>query len=122
MKKYQLIEANNPNLQVGTVRNRFFFRDDDPFCFKLAAHIGYMRLNQIAEMKLWLAQRETKVAHFFCRAFGEVGERFQCGKWCKHYTPKNGKSGACNYFGYTYEQTDRCFTLLQPETLKHVKR
>lgn len=116
MKKYQLTEklsteALSPLLRVGAVSTRFFFRQDDAMCYKLDAHIDYMLFNGINEMDLWLAECETKVSHFFCKAFGEVGERFQCGTWCQHYAPKNGKSGACKHFGYTYEQTDRCFTL-----------
>lgn len=67
----------------------------------------------ISEMDLWLAERVTNSPYFYCQHYGEVGERSEgsCGKICKGYKPRNGKSGICKNYGYTYEQTDRCFTL-----------
>jgi len=118
MKKYQLTEklsteALHPVLRVADVSTRFFFRQDDASCFKLDAHIDYMLLNGINEMDLFFAERETNAPYFFCKHFGEVGEKSEggCGSLCKGYEAKNGKSGACKHYGYTYEQTDRCFTL-----------
>ena len=107
----KLTETQNPLLKISDVSTRFFFKQDDAFCFRLNAHIDYMLDNGITEMDLWLAERETKVSHFFCKAFGQIGERFQCGKWCQYYAPRNKKSGACNHLGYTYKQTDRRFYL-----------
>ena len=118
MKKYQLTEkqpneALHPVLRVGVVSTRFFFRQDDASCYKLDAHIDYMLFNGITQMDLWLAEREMNAPYFFCKHFGEVGEKSEggCGKICKGYEARNGKSGTCIYYGYTYEQTERCFTL-----------
>lgn len=95
----------------GRGRNRLFFRDDDASCFKIPDHVEYMKQNGLSEMKLYLAEREVGVDHFFCKHFDEVGQRFQCGTWCQGYSPRNGKSGVCRHFGFTYEQTEKCFTL-----------
>lgn len=118
MKKYKLTEklsneALHPVLRVGAVSTRFFFREDDVSCYKLDAHIDYMLFNGIKEMDLFLAEREINAPYFFCKHFGEVGEKSEggCNRLCKGYEPKNGKSGTCKNYGYTYEQTDRCFTL-----------
>ena len=118
MKKYQLTEklsteAQSPDFLVGAVSTRFFFRKDDESCWKLDAHIDYMLFNGITEIDLFLAERETNAPYFFCKHFGEVGEKSEggCGKLCKGYEARNGNSGACKHYGYTYEQTDRCFTL-----------
>lgn len=118
MKKYQLSEkysneALHPVLRVGAVSTRFFFRDDDDTCYTLQSQIDYMIENGITEMKLFLAERETKSPYFFCKHFGECGDKSECtcGKICDGYKPKNGKSGVCKHYGYTYEQTDRCFIL-----------
>ena len=118
MNKYQLTEklsteAPRPVLRVGAVSTRFFFRDDDETCYTLQSQIDYMIDNGITEMDLWLAERETNAPCFFCKHFGECGYKSEggCGKRCDGYKPRNGKSGVCKHYGYTYEQTDRCFTL-----------
>ena len=116
LKKYQLklsTEANNPLLRVGDVSTRFFFRKGDDVCYNLDAHIDFMLSNCITEMDLWLAERVTNSPYYYCKKFGEVGEKSEggCGKLCKGYEARNGKSGACKYNGYTYEQTEICFTL-----------
>lgn len=118
MKKYQLTEklskeALKPVLRVGAVSTRFFFRDDDDTCYTLQSQIDYMIENGITEMDLWLAEREINAPYFFCKNFEECGDKSEggCGKLCDGYKPRNGKSGVCKHYGYTYEQTDRCFTL-----------
>ncbi len=118
MNKYQLTEklsteAPHPVLRVGDFITRFFFRDDDDTCYTLQSQIDYMIDNFINEMDLWLAERETNVPYFFCKHFGECGDKSEsgCGKLCEGYNPRNGKSGVCKHYGYTYEKTDRCFTL-----------
>jgi hypothetical protein len=113
MKIYQLTEKPTSLLRVGNISSRFFFRDDDCGCYKLDAHINYMVENGLTEMDLFLAKRETNTPYFFCKHFGEVGEKSEgtCGKLCEGYESRNGKSGVCQHYGYTYEQTDRCFTL-----------
>jgi len=117
MKKYQLTEklseVENPTFLVSDFRNRFFFREDDASCWKLDAHVDYMLFNGITEMDLYLAERETKAPYFFCRHFGEVGEKSEggCGNLCKAYIARNGKGGCCKHYGYTYNQTDICFVL-----------
>ena len=118
MKKYQLTEklsteAQSPAFLVGAVSTRFFFRKDDESCWKLDAHIDYMLFNRITEIDLFLAERETNASYFFFNYFGEVGEKTEggCTKLCKGYESRNGKSGVCKYYGYTYERTDRSFTL-----------
>jgi hypothetical protein len=118
MKKYQLNEklsdeALNHVLRLGAASSRFFFRKDEESCYKLDYHIDYMLENGISEINLYLAKRETNAPFFFCKHFGEVGEKSEggCGKLCNGYDPRNGNSGVCKHYGYTYEQTDRCFTL-----------
>lgn len=118
MKKYQLTEKLSTEAQksaflVGAFSTRFFFREEDSSCWKLDAHIDYMLFNGIAQMDLFLAERETNASYFFCKHFGECGDKSEggCGKRCEGYKPRNGKSGVCKHYGYTFEQTDRCFTL-----------
>ncbi len=118
MKKYQLTEklsneARKPLLRVGAVSTRFFFRKDDDTCYKLKSQIDYMIEHGLTTMDLYLAERVTDTDYFYCRHFGEVGEKSEggCGKICDAYKSRNGRSGVCRHYGYTYENTDRCFTL-----------
>ncbi len=114
MKRYKLVEKGNPPIGgTANVKNRFFFRADDETCYKLFLHIDFMRENNIESIDLVLAEREVRVDRMFCKEYG-VGDRAYCGQWCPLYTPKNGKGGACKHFGYTYERTDRVFTLFKP--------
>lgn len=126
MRKYQLTEklstkAHRPLLQVAVadLSTRFFFRDDDCDCYTLKSQIDYMIANGLTEMDLWLAERELNAPYFFCKHFQECGDKSEgnCGKLCDAYKPRNGKSGVCQHYGYTYEQTDRCFTLKLPDEL-----
>lgn len=119
MIKYQLIEKNpnteeSKNLSKQALKKcSFFSKDDDEYCYKLKWHIDYMLKNEISELDLYLARRETDVPYFFCKHFYQVGDKIEggCGKMCEGYQPRNGKSGACRHYGNTYEKTDRLFTL-----------
>ena len=105
--------AQNPQLHKHSVNKRFYFRQDDDTCYTIESHLQYMIENHIEEMDIFLAKRETDSGYFFCKHFNEVGEKSEggCGKMCKAYKPRNGKSGACKFVGYVYEQTDKCFSL-----------
>jgi hypothetical protein len=127
MIKHKLIENLSPTtgnlpLSGGSVGHRYFFRDDDAWCYAIDAHIDYMLLHGLTEMQLYLAQREVSSHYFHCRHFGEVGEKSEstCGKICKAYEPRNGKSGRCKHSGFTYEQSDRCFTLKLRTNVKSI--
>ena len=100
-------------LHKHSVNKRFYFRQDDDTCYKIENHLEYMIENHIEEMDIFLAKRETNSGYFFCKHFNEVGEKSEgvCGKMCKAYQPRNGKSGSCKFAGYVYEKTDKCFSL-----------
>ena len=93
---------------LGSLRKRYYFQNTDADCYTLDYHLQYMTENDIKEMDVYLAERETKSDYFYCKHFQEIGERGygECGNFCKAYTPRNGKSGVCKHFGYTYEQTE----------------
>ena len=111
IKRQKVSDSTNPLLGLGGVGKRCFFQKHDENCYTLDYHLQYMVDNHIKEMDVWLAKREVNAPYFFCKHFQESGERGGCGKHCDAYSPRNGKSGVCKHFGYTYEQTDQCFTL-----------
>lgn len=94
--KYKLTENKYPEKSTAKLKNRYFFHDSDASCYKLLTYIEYMRYNHISEMELRLAKREMDSEYFFCKEYG--------------------RSGACEHWGYTYEQTDREFTLTIEES------
>ncbi len=87
---------------------KLYFQKDDECCYGLDHHKDYMRENDLQELELFEAKRETGTGMFFCKEFGEIGDVSErsCGKQCEKYNARNGKSGRCKYSGYCYEQTD----------------
>jgi len=65
--------------------------------------------NQLSELRLFEAKRETGTDMFYCEKYEEVGYKGvgSCGKICRGYKPRNKKSGACRHLGTLYEQTDK---------------
>jgi len=90
---------------------KLYFQKDDEYCYNLEYHLQYMKENNIQEMDVYLAKSEVRSDQFFCKHFLQSGERGECGKECQSYSPRNGVSGICKHFGYTYEKTDKKFTL-----------
>ncbi len=63
--------------------------------------------DNLTEIEVIKAKRDTGQGYFFCKHFGSVGEVGQgCGKSCEAYKPRNGKSGRCIHSGYCYTYTD----------------
>lgn len=78
---------------------------NDSFCYMKDCIIDMMKYKGIKEVKAYEAMKETDNDFFWCKEFGDVGEKGQsCGKNCPSYTPKNGKSGCCKYVGNLYSK------------------
>jgi len=86
----------------------YFSSINDEVCSTIAFHKSEMKEMNITEITLFEAKRETDSDYFWCKEFQEIGEKGQdtCGKGCCKYEPKNGKSGCCKHYGFTYEKTD----------------
>lgn len=92
--------TSNPK---GINPHRFYFQEADENCYSLGYHLDYMKENFLTEMKVYLAIPEVSSDYFYCKHFQVCGERGDCGKSCEAYTPRNGKSGVCKHFAFTYE-------------------
>lgn len=92
---------------------KFYFQKGEPMCFTKQHHLEFMQEYNIQEMEVCEAKREVGNGFFFCKKYDEIGESSDtgCGRSCEGYLPKNGKSGCCKYYGYTYECTDKIVTL-----------
>ena len=85
----------------------YYRNQDDEFCYDIEAHKDYMRENDLSELELYEAKRETNVDFFYCKEYGEVGEKGDCGIICDKYKANNGTGGRCKHYGYCYEKTDK---------------
>ncbi len=114
---YQLFEIDGAELRPIKKSDKLikglFFNNLDEMCRPLSYHINEMVHEGVDELTLNLAEREIGSDFFYCRKFDVVGEKSEwgCGRECKHYAPRNGKSGACKHIGYTYDNTGRMFLL-----------
>jgi len=114
---YQLFKIDGAELRPikksDKLHKAWFISNLDDICIRISSHIEDMKQADLEEITLYLAERETGVSHFYCRELGFVGEKSEggCGRECKHYAPRNGKSGACKHIGYTYDNTGRMFLL-----------
>ncbi len=91
----------------------YFLKGDEYVCYKLDHWKNYMADNELKEVELFEAKRETETGYFYCKEFGEVGSVNEgCGKFCEKYKPNNGKNGRCKHYGYCYEAlTDKVIVL-----------
>ena len=89
----------------------YFGGDNDENCYSITYFKEKMMEDDLAEMVIILAERETGTEYFFCKEYFSVGEKGECGKICDGYKPNNGKNGRCKHFGYCYDVTDKKFLL-----------
>ncbi len=76
---------------------------NDSFCYTKECIIDMMKVEGIKEVKAYEAVIDINNDFFWCKEFGEVGEKGQsCGKKCGFYEPRNGKSGCCKHVGNLY--------------------
>jgi len=95
---------------------RYFFADnnlsttddyDDDYCYPESVFQAYMEEYNLTEIKVFLAVKDTIFTdYFWCKALADFGAKGEgtCGKVCKDYKPRNGKSGICCHYGFTYER------------------
>jgi len=92
---------------------KLYFQEKAESCCTLSWHYKYMKENNIKEMIVFEAERDTNIDYFYCTFYDEIGEKNEgCGKRCDEYNPRNGKNGRCNYSGHCYSPTDK-FKLLK---------
>jgi hypothetical protein len=61
------------------------------------------RKEGLKEITLFTAIPQKVEGMIWCKAFGDIGEKGECGRQCDLYEPKNGKSGMCKNQGKFYE-------------------
>ena len=80
---------------------------DDEMCYKIDVHLKYMVEHDMQKMDVFKAVRVRSKDWIFCKEYGTISERGECGRVCSGYAPKNGRSGACKHLGGLYEPGER---------------
>lgn len=95
---------------------KYFLNEDKEVAYQLGYWKDYMADNELKEVVLLEAKRETGTGYFYCKEFGEIGNVNEgCGKQCEKYKPNNGKNGRCAHYGYCYEPTSKKLILKQKD-------
>jgi len=95
----------------------YFSELDDERAYTRNALIEKMKEDGISELKIYKAKPEKISGVFFCtevQEFADVSDPFDnpCGKQCKDYSPRNGKSGRCRFHNqYSYTPSDESITI-----------
>lgn len=93
---------------------KLYFSDfDEEMAHSKEWQLERMEEEDLTYLEVYEAKRELGTNYFFCKAVGliaEHGDGFDdCGKSCKDYQPRNGRSGCCKHRGFCYEPGQELF-------------
>jgi len=93
--------------------NYYFKHEDSEVCYNKKYFDYYMKENEITEIEVYKAVKEKIDGIFWCRKYLFAGDGTQnyCGKQCRDYSPRNGKSGRCRYHSTDLYYPDGKITL-----------
>ncbi len=87
---------------------KLYFTVESERCYTEQEHREQMKENNETDRTLFEAKIDRESGMFFCREFGEIGEKNEtCGKQCSKYTPRNKKSGICKHYGFCYSCSEK---------------
>lgn len=97
---------------------------NEEICYAKSYLIDEMKERELSEIIVSEAVRELNIDYYFCNAVQKVyvksPEGEPCGKKCKSYVPRNGKSGCCKHRGFCYEPGKK-FILKVNGKIKNIK-
>ncbi len=88
----------------------YFGSKDDEICYDIEHFQANMVVDKVDTIEVFKAIPERISGVFWCKVFQEWGERndYTCGKHCKEYDPRNGRSGCCkHYSNISYEAGEK---------------
>lgn len=97
------------------MKTKYYFENEDSeYCLNLEGIKDVMRFKEVTELEVFTALPTKSVDMMYCVKAGDVGEKGFCGKDCKDYKPRNGKSGNCLYNRSTlYERGSKTIVKLE---------
>lgn len=81
----------------------YFYTKDSELCHPLELIKEMMRLNGLKEAEVFEAKIIYGEDFMYCKFYGEVGDKGECGRDCEQYRPRNKISGNCIHTGSLYE-------------------
>ena len=94
----------------------------EEYCYPLNRIVDEMNEQELQQVTVAKAVRETNTNYFFCKAIDlplSKKDDDPCGKSCSDYEPRNGKNGCCKHRGFCYAPGDE-FTLTPDGKLKSI--
>jgi hypothetical protein len=93
----------------------YFASVNDEICYPLSYFKMLMEYEGYEEMELIEAEK-SKIpdGYFWCKSYECICEKddYLCGKICKGYEPRNGKSGCCKHYSLVgYDHTEKILKL-----------
>lgn len=85
------------------MKQLYFENSDSNICYPLDYIKDRMREDGVTEKTVWTAVPEKFRSYAWCKdAFDiiDINDNL-CGKDCKSYSPRNGKSGCCKHYTRT---------------------
>lgn len=81
----------------------YFEKSDSEICYSKKYFDYLMEENGITEIRVYEALKDRTMNVFWCRAQCFCGDdsKDTCGKQCREYSPRNGKSGCCKHYTTT---------------------
>lgn len=86
------------------MKKLYFENESSDLCFPKKYFQELMEENGLSQIEVFEAE-PFKIDYFFwCKEFQELGEISssflfdRCGRECKSYSPRNGKSGCCKHY------------------------
>ena len=78
----------------------YFLSENDEICYNKAHFLDLMEQEGWTEIEVYKAVPEKYNGIFWCKHDTFCGDSSSeyCGKQCKTYAPRNGKSGRCKYY------------------------
>jgi len=98
---------------------RYFMTDDSEYIETLDCFKEELIEDDLEEMKLFETERDIGGPMWCISKEDFVEKGVDCGGFCKHYSPCNGKSGRCRDLKNGYVLTGKKF-LLTKEGLKEI--
>lgn len=83
------------------MKHKYYFeRSDSEICYSVDHFKDIMKYDKIDELEVYEAIPEIFKDIFWCKVECFCGDdsKDSCGKQCKSYNPRNGKSGCCKNF------------------------
>ena len=94
--------------------DKFYFKNSDSeTCHNKQYFIDYMEEHNLKKFEVYEAIKETIGGYFWCNKLELCCDDIEgtCGKWCKDYTPKNGKNGCCKYYSKIFHRKGKLIKL-----------